>query len=228
LTDYHGRVEFLQFPNKVDHVGSCNLVGPRSLLQVEVYAVTSKLLRPLGDLLGHLLCGLPGGQPVPGVGLDGVRVSSDGKHYDCVSWHRPGSSRAPGSCQRPEGGRDVHRLRVDEGEEENVGGLLLPLEQLRLLLPLGVTLISLLVIVSQENVEPQHLTRPGGVGGLDPRAGLGGLGWLGGVTGVVLPIDHDTLQHRQRLGASRVGGFELDFCLPAVLPVLSYRCDPES
>ncbi len=49
----------------------------------------------------------------------------------------------------------VHGLRVDEGEEEDVGALLLVLVQARL--PLGIWVELFLVVVSKEKVESHDL-----------------------------------------------------------------------
>jgi len=100
---------------------------------------------------------------VPGVGLDGVGVPSDGKHYDGVGWHRPGSSRSSSGCQLLISSGHLHAVGVDEGEEENVAGLLLPGEQLRF--PVSIRLKSCFCVISQEHIETQDLARPGGVAG---------------------------------------------------------------
>jgi len=156
---------------------------------------------------------------MPGVGLDGVRISSNSKHDHGVCRDRPRSTRSSCSCQRLEGGRDIHCVGVDEGEEENISGLLLPLEQLRLLFPLSVALVTVLVIVSQENIQPQHFPRPGWVAPA-PEGGCGGRGVgvlscsSGARTPVIFTIHHDTLQHRT--GSRQVVGFEMYFQI--VLP----------
>jgi hypothetical protein len=51
--------------------------------------------------------------------------------------------------------RDLHGLRVDEGEEENVGAGLLVLVQARL--PVGVRLKALVVVVGKKDVDSHHL-----------------------------------------------------------------------
>jgi hypothetical protein len=64
-----------------------------------------------------------------------IRSSSLGQVLECL-WH-------------------VHSLRVDEGEEEDVGALLLVLVQARL--PLGIGVELFLVVVSKEKVESHDL-----------------------------------------------------------------------
>ncbi len=64
-------------------------------------------------LLCHLLCRLLGGEPGPGVGLDGVGVAADGEHDHGVSRHGarqacPAARRQFLECRRylaQEGGR---------------------------------------------------------------------------------------------------------------------------
>ena len=106
-------------------------------------------------LLGHLLGGLAAGEPRPGVGCEAVGVTSDGEHDQSGGWPRavllPAAARG---CHNKsfviqtqqtlitlhptellESLGHPHGLRVDEGEEENVGAPLLVLVQPRLPVP---------------------------------------------------------------------------------------------
>ena len=51
--------------------------------------------------------------------------------------------------------RDVHGLRMDEGEEEDVGTLLLVLVESRL--PIGIGLETFVIVVSEKDVDSHHL-----------------------------------------------------------------------
>ena len=53
---------------------------------------------------------------------------------------------------------------MDEGEEENIGRLLLPRKELRV--PLGVAVEAVLVVISEQDVEPENFTRPSWVAAL--------------------------------------------------------------
>ena len=62
-------------------------------------------------LFGHLLRGLLGGEPVPGVGLDGVGVAADSEHDDGVGGNGarqpcPAASGQLLECRRHLQGRD--------------------------------------------------------------------------------------------------------------------------
>jgi len=87
---------------------------------------------------------------------------------------------------------------VDEGEEEDVGALPLPVVQLRVSGPHRVALVAVFVIVSQEDVETKHLVRPRWVNAvcvsLDHGWSLGSGCRPLGVTRVVFSVDDDGLQ----------------------------------
>ena len=140
------------------------LVGAFSVitnLRMELFEALVEISRavPRPHLLGHLLGGLAAGEPGPGVGCEAVGVTSDGEHDQGRGWHRalllPPAAR--GCCHNKsfviktqktlitlhptellESLGHPHGLRVDEGEEENVGAPLLVLVQPRL----PVTVIS--------------------------------------------------------------------------------------
>jgi len=205
LADDDAWRKLLQLADEVHHVGPRHLVGARALLEVEVDAVAAVLLGPPGHLLRHLLRGRPGGQPVPGVGLQRVGVAADGEHDDGVGGHGAGGAAPAGGRQLLECGRHVHGVGVDEGEEEHVGGVLLPLEQLGVLPPLRVALVTVLVIVGQQHVQPQHLVRPLGPGaalegGCEGGPGAGLL--AGRVAAVVRAVHDDGVQHGQAAAAA--------------------------
>jgi len=84
LADYNTGVQLFQLPDKVHHVRPSYLVGPCSFLQVQVNTITAILFRPLGNFHCHLLSCFPGCEPVPGVRLNRVGVSSYSKHDHSV------------------------------------------------------------------------------------------------------------------------------------------------
>ena len=85
--------------------------------------------RKMSNLISHFFRRCLGSEPMPGVGFQRVSVASDGEHDDSVGRYGAGSPGAAGGGQFLEGGRDVHRLGVDEGEEENVGSGLLVVKE---------------------------------------------------------------------------------------------------
>ena len=81
---------------------------------------------------------------------------TNGENNDGICGNGSRSVGASGSCQLLERGRDFHGLGVDEGEEEDVGALGLPVEQLggpRLALALE----ALLVVIGEQDVQTQDL-----------------------------------------------------------------------
>jgi len=82
-------------------------------------------------------------------------IITDGKNNNSISWDSAGGISSSSQGQVLESLWHQHGLRVDEGEEENVGALLLVLVQLRL--PLAVRVELFLVVVSKKKVESQYL-----------------------------------------------------------------------
>ena len=89
-------MDALDPPDEVDHVGTSGLLTARPLLQVQVDAVDAVVISPPGDLLSHGLRLLPGGQPLPGVGLQAVGVSSDGEDDPSIARDCPLRVFTPG------------------------------------------------------------------------------------------------------------------------------------
>jgi hypothetical protein len=80
---------------------------------------------------------------------------TDGKNNNSVIWDSAGGISSSSQGQVLESLWHQHCLRVDEGEEEYIGALLLVLVQMRL--PLGVRVELFLVVVSKKKVESQYL-----------------------------------------------------------------------
>merc|ERR1712129_90778 len=158
LADDQVRLQLSQLPDEVDHVWSCFLPSSCSFLQVQINAVTSVLLRPLSNLDSHGLCCLPGEEPVPGVRLDGVGIATNGKHGDGAGGHCARQACSTGGSQLMVGRRDLHGVRVDEGEEEDIAGLLPPVKQFRG--PVSIAFKPFLRVISQEDVQTQYLPWP--------------------------------------------------------------------
>jgi len=98
---------------------------------------------------------------VPGVGLQRVGVAADGEHDDGVGGHGAGGAGPAGGRQLLVSSGHLHGVGVDEGEEEDIAGLLLPGEQLGL--PVSPGAEALLRVVSQQHVQAHDLVRPGRV-----------------------------------------------------------------
>ena len=83
------------------------------------------------------------------------RGITDRENDDCISWDGSFNVGSSSSCQILERLRNFHRLRVDEGEEEDIGPLLLILIQVRCPVRVGVEPPAL--IVREKKVDADDL-----------------------------------------------------------------------
>eukprot|EP00966_Prymnesium_polylepis_P095782 2219347-Prymnesium_polylepis.1 len=117
--------ELAQLRDEDDHVGARLVVAARARFDVEVDAVGAVVVRPLGHLRRHRRRRVRALEERPRVGMHRVGVAADGEDELGLSGQRTGGRRAARVRQLLERRRHRHVRRVDEGEEDDVGALLL-------------------------------------------------------------------------------------------------------